>query len=64
MVVERRCGQEDYLQEFSQAMESFEAVEKKDTTIYIKKKVSGDIAELLVLSKARKEKEEAIVKLH
>ena len=63
MVVERRCGQEDYLQEFSQAMESFEAVQKKDTTIYIKKKVSGDTAELLVLSKARKEKEEAMDKL-
>ena len=63
MVVERRSGQDDYLQEFSRAIKSFEVVEKKDTTIYIKKKVSGDTAELLVLSKARKEKEEAMDKL-
>jgi len=63
MVVERRCGQEDYLEEFKAAMETFEVVEKKDTTIYIKKKVNEDTAELLVLSKARKEKEEAMDKL-
>ena len=63
IVVERRCAEEDYIEEFKAAMESFEVVEKKDTTIYIKKKVSGDTAELLVLSKARKEKEEAIDKL-
>jgi len=63
IAVERRWAKENYLQEFSVATESFEVVEKKDTTIYIKKKVTGDMAELLVLSKARKEKEEAMDKL-
>lgn len=63
IVVERRCAEEDYLQEFSQAIDTFEVVEKKDTTIYIKKKVTGDTAELLVLSKSRKEKEQAMDKL-
>jgi len=63
IVVERRCAEEDYAEEFKAALDSFEVVEKKDNTIYIKKKVSGDTAKLLVLSKARKEKEEAMDKL-
>ena len=63
IVVERRCGQDSYIEEFKAAIDSFEVVEKKDNTIYIKKKVTEDTAELLVLSKARKEKEEAIDKL-
>ncbi len=62
-MVERRNAEEDYEQEFKAAIDSFEVVEKKDTTIYIKKKVSGDTAELLVLSKARKEKEQAMDRL-
>jgi len=63
IVVERRNASKDHTEEFSQAVKTFEAVEKKDSTIYIKKKVSKNTAELLVLSRARKEKEEAIDKL-
>ncbi|MHB8280212.1 MAG: IS1634 family transposase [Candidatus Humimicrobiaceae bacterium] len=63
IVVERRCAEESYVEEFKTAKDSFEIVEKKGNTIYIKKKVSESTAELLVLSKARKEKEEAMDKL-
>jgi len=63
IVVERRCAEDAYIEEFKAAVDTFEVVEKKDTTIYIKKKVCGDMAEHLVLSRARKEKEQAMDKL-
>jgi len=63
IVVERRCAEESYVEEFKDAIDNFEVVEKKDNTIYIKKKVNENTAELLVLSMARKEKEEAMDKL-
>lgn len=63
MVIERAKREACYLEEFKVAKDSFEKIVKKDATIYIKKVVQEDTARLLVLSEAKKEKEEAMDKL-
>jgi len=63
MVIERGEREADYIEEFRQAEDSFEKIVKKDATIYIKKQVQDNTARLLVLSEAKKEKEEAMDKL-
>ena len=60
IVIERRESEKDYIEEFEKAKDSFEKIIKKDGIIYFKKKVYEDTARLLVLSEAKKEKEEAM----
>lgn len=60
MVIERKRSETDYIKEFERAEDSFDKILKDDGTIYFKKIKSGDIARLLVLSEAKKEKEEAM----
>lgn len=60
LVVERRKVQEDYLEEFAKAKDTFEKIIKKDNTIYFKKIKTEDGARLLTLSETKKEKEESM----
>jgi len=60
MVVERKRAETFYLDEFKGAEDSFEKTVKDDGIIYFKKIESGSNARLLVLSQAKKEKEEAM----
>jgi len=60
MVVERKRRQADYIEEFKDAEDSFDKTVKADGTIYFKKAVDGSVARLLVLSTAKKQKEEAM----
>jgi len=60
MVIERKRSEAGYIKEFERAEDSFDKIVKSSGTIYFKKIKSGDIARLLVLSKAKKEKEEAM----
>jgi transposase len=60
MVVERKKRQADYIEEFKDAEDSFDKTVKADGTIYFKKAVEDGVARLLVLSTAKKQKEEAM----
>ena len=60
MVIERKRSETGYKEEFETAKDSFDKIKKDDGTIYFKKIKSGNIARLLVLSEAKKEKEEAM----
>ena len=60
LVVERRKVQEDYLEEFAKAKDTFEKIIKKDNTIYFKKIKTENGAKLLTLSETKKEKEESM----
>lgn len=60
MVIERKRSEADYIKEFETAKSSFDKTIKDDGTIYFKKIKSDNIARLLVLSEAKKEKEEAM----
>jgi transposase len=62
MVIERRRAQKDYLPEFSN-LDGFKTEdddEEKQATIYFKKVISGNKARLLVASREKKQKEEAM----
>ncbi len=60
MVIERKRSEADYKEEFERAKGSFDKIVKGDGTIYFKKIKTGGMARLLVLSEAKKEKEEAM----
>ena len=60
MVIERKRSETGYIKEFETAKSSFDKIVKDDGAIYFKKIKSGNIARLLVLSEAKKEKEEAM----
>ena len=60
MVIERKRSETDYIKEFERAEDSFDKIIKDSGTIYFKKIKAGDKARLLVLSEAKKEKEEAM----
>jgi len=60
MVVERKRAEAGYVDEFKGAEYSFEKTVKDDGIIYFKKIESGSNARLLVLSRAKKEKEEGM----
>jgi len=60
MVVERKKAETFYIDEFKGAEDSFEKTVKDSGTIYFKKIESGGNARLLVLSQAKKEKEETM----
>jgi len=60
MVIERKRAEAGYIKEFEKAEDSFDKIVKGSGTIYFKKIKYGDTARLLVLSEAKKEKEEAM----
>ncbi|TRZ50049.1 MAG: IS1634 family transposase [Dehalococcoidia bacterium] len=60
MVIERKRSEASYIKEFEKAKNSFDKIVKGDGTIYFKKIKAGGVARLLVLSQAKKEKEEAM----
>ncbi len=60
MVIERKRSEAGYIKEFEKAQDSFDKIVKDSGTIYFKKIKSAGIARLLVLSEAKKEKEEAM----
>jgi hypothetical protein len=60
MAVERRRSEAGYKEEFERAKGSFDKIVKGDGTVYFKKIKYGGVARLLVLSEAKKEKEEAM----
>ena len=60
MVIERKRKEADYKKEFEKAEGSFDKIVKDDGTIYFKKIKAGGLARLLVLSQAKKQKEEAM----
>lgn len=63
MIIERGKREAYYLEEFKTAEDSFEKIIKKGATIYFRKIIHEDTARLLVLSEAKKEKEEAMDRL-
>ena len=60
MVIERKRKEASYKKEFEKAEGSFDKIVKGDGTIYFKKIKAGGLARLLVLSQAKKQKEEAM----
>ncbi len=60
MVIERKRSETSYKEEFEKAKSSFDKIVKDDGTIYFKKIKADGVARLLVLSEAKKEKEEAM----
>jgi len=60
MVIERKRSETNYKEEFERAKGSFDKIIKDDGTIYFKKIKADGVARLLVLSEAKKEKEEAM----
>jgi len=60
MAVERKRSEASYIKEFERAEDSFDKIVKDDGTIYFKKIKADGVARLLVLSEAKKEKEEAM----
>jgi transposase len=59
MVVERKSREKDYVDLFKD-LDSFESIKKDEQLIYFKKIEDGHLARLLVASKAKKEKEDAM----
>jgi len=60
MVVERKRAETFYLDEFKGAEDSFEKTVKDDGTIYFKKIIDEDVVKLLILSAAKRQKEQAM----
>jgi hypothetical protein len=59
MVVQRKAREKDYVNYFKDLL-SFESIKKDSQTIYFKKIDDGSLARLLVASRAKKQKEEAM----
>jgi len=59
MAVERKSREKDYIDLFKD-LDSFESIKKDEQLIYFKKIEDGHLARLLVASKAKKEKEDAM----